>query len=53
MSGKFKYWIIGGQAVFVLLLAAVSTRPIPFMSVVCSIPQLLPRRFSWNRSRRA
>ena len=30
MSSKFKYWIIGVQAVFVLLLAAVSTRPIPF-----------------------
>lgn len=30
MSSKFKYWIIGVQVVFVLLLAAVSTRPIPF-----------------------
>jgi hypothetical protein len=30
MSSRLKYWLVGFQAVFVLVLAAVSSRPIPF-----------------------
>jgi len=30
MSSRLKYWLVGFQAIFVLMLAAVSSRPIPF-----------------------